>query len=139
LKNFLSNYLPDYMIPENIIILDTLPLTENGKLDSKALLKLDADSLKINSYQPRRNIKEKNMCEIWAEIFGLSSDKIGIHNSFFELGGHSILAIRLVHKINQTMNVTLNVATIFRYNTIDKLMTHIDSSNKKVVGEKYVF
>ena len=96
---YLSAQLPDYMVPNILVFLDKLPLTINGKLDRKALP--DPEFNKTTEYIPPRNDLERKICEMYAEVLGLSEESIGIHDNFFRLGGNSILAIKLVSQMNK--------------------------------------
>jgi thioesterase domain-containing protein/aryl carrier-like protein len=134
IRNKISSVLPEYMIPSFFIILSDLPLTLNGKIDSKLLLALDIGKrVSINEYVPPRNEIEEKLCEIWKEILRL--DKIGIHDNFFKIGGTSITAIKVV-KLSKTNGFNIKVADIFTNTTIASLSNLIasnriyDSSNK---------
>lgn len=121
--DFLSRYLPVYMIPYVMVHLKKLPLTKNGKLDKKLLL--DA-RLKINNYYvPPRNKLENNLCNIYAELLGQSNIRIGIEDDFFMLGGTSILAVKLAVELRNKLNIDIDANVILKYRTISQLAKHI--------------
>jgi pimeloyl-ACP methyl ester carboxylesterase len=120
LISYLSSRIPDYMIPSIFVLLETLPLTVNGKLDRKALSDPEFRNDKDSYVAPRNEIESK-LCSIWEEVLSLPSGRVGINDNFFHLGGNSILAIRLLSKINQKFNSYLKVADIFIYKDIKSL------------------
>jgi acyl-coenzyme A synthetase/AMP-(fatty) acid ligase/acyl carrier protein len=127
--NYLQAKLPEYMVPNILIELEKLPLTLNGKLDRKALP--DPEFTNIESYIAPRNELEQKLCEIWSEILGLAADKVSIHDDFFRLGGDSISAIKLVNKINKTLNINISISFLFKYKSIITLFKEL-----KLVKEK---
>ncbi|CAF3315459.1 unnamed protein product, partial [Rotaria sp. Silwood2] len=105
------------MIPNILMHLDSLPLTINGKLDRRALPNSEFTS--GDNYVVPRNDLEREVRNIWAEVLGLTEDKVGIRDDFFRLGGNSILAIRLASKLNKELklNSSTSVPAIFKHNT----------------------
>lgn len=125
LRQSLVEFLPDYMIPSRFVLLDSLPLTISGKIDRKALPKPDAPvSL---TYCPPRNGIEATLCRIWQEVLGAA--RVGIRDNFFELGGDSLSVIRLVVKMNQTLNANIKVKDVFATPNIENLLNHADIDN----------
>ncbi|MCP4149104.1 MAG: non-ribosomal peptide synthetase, partial [bacterium] len=118
LRTYLTQYLPDYMIPSYIIPMETLPLTNNGKIDRKTLSQQPIINIKHQTYTaPRNNIEEK-LSEIWAHVLTTQKHEIGIDDNFFEIGGHSLRATIMVAKIHKEFNVKLPLTEIFKKNTI---------------------
>ncbi|MFM7712590.1 MAG: phosphopantetheine-binding protein, partial [Microcystis sp.] len=117
LKQHLKTYLPDYMIPSQIIRLDEFPLTPNGKIDRQALPIPHHEFQSL--YEAPRNQIEQQLTEIWSLI--LECEKIGIHDNFFDLGGHSILAIKLLNQIQKNFNQELSLTSLFQHPTIAQL------------------
>lgn len=108
--------LPAYMIPAQLLELDRIPLTPNGKIDRKALP--DPSSClpdAIDRGIPRDEVEAK-LLELWKKAMGL--EQIGIHDNFFELGGHSLLAIRLVSVICNELNIDISVSVLFQHPNI---------------------
>ncbi|WP_156765266.1 condensation domain-containing protein, partial [Mycobacterium sp. 1245852.3] len=87
----LGELLPAYMVPAAIVVLDAMPLTVNGKLDTRAL---PAPEYSAAEYQPPRNPIEEILANIYAHVLGVQ--RVGINDSFFDLGGDSILSMRVV-------------------------------------------
>ena len=107
--------LPEYMVPQLWVELDTMPLTSNGKLDKKALPEPDTSQLSTQQYVAPRNNIEKQLAGVWQEILGI--DDIGIYDNFFELGGHSLLVVQLISRL-QDHDFQIGVKDIFMNPTI---------------------
>lgn len=123
LREYLSDTLPDYMIPSLFVPIEELPLTANGKLNRSALPEPEITT--SDTYQAASNEVEAKLVEIWSEILSLEADKIGVNSNFFELGGHSIRIIELKNKVNEHFNSDFSVAAMFRLTTISKIADHI--------------
>ncbi|MCJ8271072.1 MAG: amino acid adenylation domain-containing protein, partial [Psychrosphaera sp.] len=116
LQTYLSDLLPEYMVPASFNAIETVPLTVNGKLDKKAL----PEPLwgNIDDYVAPRNAVEVELCAIWMKVLGLA--QVGIFDNFFSLGGDSIVSIQLVSKLRQS-GFELQVKTIFDAPTVAQL------------------
>jgi amino acid adenylation domain-containing protein len=123
LREFLTQQLPSYLLPQSYVWLSNLPVTIQGKLDRKALPKSALQA--SNIYEPPRNALEKKICLIYAEVFCLPVEKISIQDSFFHLGGDSIIGVKLIHQLNKKLSLTLTVANLFQYKTIACLFNNI--------------
>ncbi len=112
LREHLAASLPDYMLPSAYVFLDSLPLTENGKLDRKALPAPGRERPDLAvPFDPPIGADELRVCGVFAEL--LSLDRVGRNDNFFELGGNSLLAARAVTALNGTA-ANLAVTDIFR-------------------------
>ncbi|MEG4517833.1 MULTISPECIES: amino acid adenylation domain-containing protein [unclassified Microcoleus] len=111
LRQFLSQKLPEYMLPSAFVMLEALPLSANGKVDRKALPAPDAAFLPKTFVAPNTPV-EKVLAGIWAEILGV--EKIGIHDNFFiDLGGHSLLATQVISAVRDTFGVDVPLSSFF--------------------------
>ncbi|URZ15357.1 non-ribosomal peptide synthetase [Clostridium felsineum] len=117
IREKLEKTLPDYMIPAYIMQIENIPVTPNGKLDKKALPKIEAKSEK--EYIAPRNDIEKEIVEVFEEILGI--EKVGIKDDFFELGGHSLRATRVINRIEAVTGVRLPLKSIFENPTVEGL------------------
>ncbi|MCQ8130693.1 amino acid adenylation domain-containing protein, partial [Methylomonas rivi] len=122
LQQGLRQRLPDYMVPNAIVILDSLPKTVNGKLDRKAL---PEPELNRGDYRAPQTGTEQRLAAIWRELLGI--DRVGLDDHFFELGGHSLLAMKLVGRVKQSVGVELPVRRIFEIPRLAALAAEIDS------------
>ncbi|WP_284461951.1 non-ribosomal peptide synthetase, partial [Chryseobacterium sp.] len=129
LSEHLSASLPEYMVPSAFVHLTALPLTINGKLDRKQLPEPEFTGSK-NYVAPETELQTK-LCYIYGEVLGLDAESISIHDDFFRLGGNSIMAIKLISKIKQVLDIRVEVAVIFSHKTIASL-SHIlaDENNR---------
>ena len=118
LINYLSERLPDYMVPTYFVELDKMPLNTSGKIDRKALPVPDTDLIISESYIAPRNETEKMLAKIWCDVLQL--DKVGVTDDFFSVGGHSLNSIQLISKINKSFNKNLPVIWGFKNPTIEK-------------------
>ena len=126
LRTNLVRILPEYMVPNYFVPIDTLPLSANGKLDRRALPEPLAQTDTLN-YRPARNHAEALLCKLFGEITG--AEQVGIEDGFFTLGGDSISAIRLVSRV-KAAGFVISVRDIFKYQTAAALSNVILNSPK---------
>lgn len=117
LKDNMQQQVPDYMVPSLIILLPSLPLTANGKIDRKALPKGSLVQSQQIYVAPSTDV-EHVLCDIWQKLLKIA--RIGVTDNFFELGGHSILSIQLVSLVNQA-GFNMTTRQLFEYQTIQSL------------------
>lgn len=113
LRGHLSKTLPDYMVPAVFVSLAEIPLNSNGKVDRKALARMEVTIVSSKEYVAPRSEMEKQLAGIWSRILNLPVEKIGINDSFFELGGHSLSVVQLMAKINKAFGQLLPLAVMF--------------------------
>lgn len=135
IKNYLSSYLPDYMMPNHYIKLIAMPITKNGKADLKSLAEIKPVILTETTMAQPNTATEELMHKIWSEAF--KNEKIGIDDDFIELGGHSLKAIFIISKINQLCEINLSIQTLFEFSTVRKLSEHIDLCKWLQVEDNY--
>jgi amino acid adenylation domain-containing protein len=114
LKEFLAARLPAYLVPSLFVILDTLPLGPNGKVDRKALPPPDAAPEPRDTYVEPRTPLEKLVARLWAE--GLKVERVGLTDDFFELGGHSLLAADISARLQEILQTDAPLLTLFFQN-----------------------
>ncbi|MGB3467023.1 MAG: amino acid adenylation domain-containing protein, partial [Cyclobacteriaceae bacterium] len=93
LRGYLKNHLPDYMIPSAFERIEEIPLTPNGKTNTKALEELDIKMESSQKYVAPETETQKKLAIIWQDV--LEVEKVGLMDNFFELGGHSLLATQI--------------------------------------------
>ncbi|WP_186648487.1 non-ribosomal peptide synthetase [Fluviispira vulneris] len=123
--SFLSDKLPDYMIPSYFVHLNSFPLNANGKLDQKMLPEYKIKD--INSYIEPKNPLEKKLCDIWSKILDYPSENLGIKDNFLSLGGNSIIAIKLVNKMNSELDLNITIQDLFKYKNIHNLTNNLNN------------
>ncbi len=128
LQTYLQEKLPNYMLPSIITVIDSFPLTANGKVDRKALTDTTTPALDTTVLpSPPRNDIERRLVTIWERL--LPSRPIGVKDNFFELGGHSLLAMGLLVEIEKNFNKKIALATFMEAPTIDQLKRCLTGSS----------
>jgi amino acid adenylation domain-containing protein len=130
LKIFLSLKLPEYMIPNLFMKIESIPLTSSGKANRNALPEPDFSANVLESdFQAARDELELQLIKIWEKVLGIKS--IGIRDNFFSLGGHSLLAAQLFNLIEKNMGKKIPIATLFQAPTVEKLAAIIHQEDWK--------
>ncbi|MBE1556815.1 non-ribosomal peptide synthetase [Sporosarcina limicola] len=131
LKLYLKSYLPDYMYPNFIFILESLPLNQNDKLDKRALPIPDAirPIIETKFVEPRTNL-ERKLIKIFSEI--LHIEKVGIYDDFFDLGGDSISATQVMTSIRSIMVQDIPLKVIFELKSVEKLAKYFSDNYSEV-------
>ena len=124
IKTKLSASLIEYMVPNIIVSLESIPLTPNGKIDKKALLKIDVEFKSLNEYIEAKNDIERKLIKMFSAL--LHVDKIGANDDFFELGGHSLLSTRLVSLIQSEWSIKLPLKDLFKHSKVSTLAYYIE-------------
>jgi acyl carrier protein len=112
------------MIPSALVVLASLPMTPNGKVDRKALPEPDPEQtdLEVSYVAPRSPIEEV-LAGIWCEVLKLK--KAGVHDNFFELGGHSLLATQVISRLRKVFEIEIPLRSLFEYPTIAGLAIQV--------------
>ncbi len=124
LRNYLRRSLPDYMVPQQLIPLSEFPLTPNGKVDRLRLPRPDPTDPLVTDDSPAKSSMEARVAEAFCRVLGLPS--IGLDDDFFDLGGQSILAMRLVSKLTEDLNVEVPLQMLFEASTVGALSRRLD-------------
>ncbi|WP_241385592.1 non-ribosomal peptide synthetase [Rhodococcus sp. CH91] len=115
--------LPDYMVPSAVLVLDTFPVTANGKVDRKALPQPDFSSL-VGTREPR-TVTERLLAGVVAEVLGL--ERVAVDDDFFALGGDSIVSIQLVSKV-RAAGLWISTRQVIELRTVEDLAAAIDAA-----------
>ncbi|MEG4111359.1 MULTISPECIES: amino acid adenylation domain-containing protein [unclassified Microcoleus] len=130
LQAYLAEKLPEYMIPSAFVVLESLPVTANGKVDRLALPVPEPIKLEwAGGYVAPHTSIEEVLVKIWAEVLGIK--RVGIRDNFFELGGHSLLATQLVSRVRDAFAVELPLRRVFEAPTISELSKIVESLKDK--------
>lgn len=120
LGSYLREHLPEYMVPNQFVVLPELPTNSSGKIDRSAL----PDPVDVTTSRPPfvapRNENEEVVAKIWAEVLGLN--RVGVEDNFFTLGGHSLLATRILSRVNNALQVEIPLDSLFRGGTVAHLV-----------------
>ncbi|TFI50883.1 amino acid adenylation domain-containing protein [Mastigocladus laminosus UU774] len=119
LRSFLKEKLPEYMVPSAIVILESLPVTPNGKIDRRALRAPEPSSESREKYVAPRTPIEEILAQIWQEV--LKVELVGRDDDFFELGGHSLLGTQFISRVRTKLKVEIPLRTLFAAPTIAQL------------------
>ena len=107
-RGFLRGALPEYMLPQAMAVVASMPLTGNGKIDVKALPEPDI-AVSVEANEAPRDALEQALAEVWAETLQLPVEKVSRDANFFALGGHSLLAMRVVAQLRERLKVEIGV------------------------------
>ncbi|HEV7673039.1 MAG TPA: amino acid adenylation domain-containing protein [Candidatus Angelobacter sp.] len=120
LATFMRERLPDYMVPQRFVLLDKLPLTNNGKVDLAALPTESAlpDAEAQQVVFPRSETEEL-ILNIWRDVLGVA--QLSVTANFFEVGGDSLLITEVMRRLNRSRRSPLTIAELFSYPTIRSL------------------
>jgi len=126
LRRFIKEKLPEQMVPSAFVLLKSLPLTANGKIDRQRLPLPDLTRPQLEAtYEAPQTDIEQAIATIWQEM--LRVEKVGIYDNFFELGGHSLLIIQVYSKLRGLFK-DLAISDIFKYPTIDSLAKYLSQA-----------
>ena len=129
LRRFLKDKLPDHMVPAVFVLLDTLPLLSNGKIDRRALPAPDRTRPELDkTFVAPRTPTEELLAEIWAQLLDL--ERVGIHDNFFDLGGHSLLATQAVSRMRDAFQVEIPLRRLFEVPTVAGLAESIEAARQ---------
>ena len=126
LRKTLRESLPNYMIPQQFVMLESLPLTANGKVDHKALPAPGAAPW-LNPTRPKSpaTATEKALAKLWSDVLG--HDNVGVDDNFFDAGGHSLLTMRVIRSVEADYGVRLSPQA-FILDTLGQMAAQIDAA-----------
>ncbi len=127
-RSTLAERLPGYMIPAAVVVMEKMPLTPNGKLDTRALRA--PESQNVDGYRAPGSAVEEILAGIYADVLGV--ERVGVDDSFFDLGGDSLLAMRLSAVVNASLNADLSVPTVFDAPTVSELANRIGVGSRRL-------
>jgi amino acid adenylation domain-containing protein len=123
LRVYLTERLPEYMVPAHYLFQKKMALTSSGKIDKKALPPFDFNL--VDEVVNPTNETEEMLVHIWSDILKVPKEKISIKASFFDLGGHSLNATTMANQIARQFEVNIPLSQIFKLNTLDAIADYI--------------
>jgi natural product biosynthesis luciferase-like monooxygenase protein len=124
LRTYLSEHLPDYMVPSSFVFMERLPLTPNGKIDRKALPTTDERPTATTAgFAPASSDAEKSIAAVWAELLGVA--QIGIHDNLFDLGANSLLVMQANARLRAALGKQISLVEMFEFPTVASLAEHL--------------
>lgn len=134
LKAYLSERLPEYMVPSYIVKLDKMPVTSNGKINRKELPEPEKEVSGSQEYQAPRNELEQKIASILETV--LKVERVGVYDDFFEIGGDSLKAILILMKVSE-LGIRVEPSDFFKNPTLDFLSSK-GTSLENVIDEEQV-
>jgi amino acid adenylation domain-containing protein len=136
---YIKTQLPEYMVPGLLLEMDSMPLTDNGKINRKALPDPDISGLSVQAYTAPRTATEKSLTDICAQL--LKVEKVGVLDNLYERGLDSLLLMRLSVAVHKTFGLQIPIRTFFQFATPEHLANYIEISHSKPAshsGEKKI-
>lgn len=133
LRQLLRRQLPDYMVPSAFVLLDSMPLSANGKVDRKALPPPEGVSPAATGFVAPRSPIEEVLCAMWSEILG-GGGHIGVEDNLFERGAHSLLVTQVLSRVRKTFRVEPPLRTFFESPTIAGMARVIERRQREDEG-----
>ncbi|RKI64731.1 amino acid adenylation domain-containing protein [Corallococcus sp. AB049A] len=123
LRKHLRSQLPQYMVPQHFVELESLPLTPNGKVDRKALPPPAGTTRPVeDAFVAPRTPTEQHLARIWREVLGIA--QVGVHDNFFNIGGHSLLSFQVVMRVKKELHQELHPRTLL-LNTLEQVASQL--------------
>jgi amino acid adenylation domain-containing protein len=120
LRRVLKTTLPPFMVPSTFVVLETLPVTANGKLDRGALPAPDGARPQLRpSFASAETPMQQKLASLWRDVLGV--ERVGIDDDFFDLGGHSLLAVKMLGRAQEAFGLEIYLGTLFDQPTIREL------------------
>jgi amino acid adenylation domain-containing protein len=129
LRAWMRKRLPEYMVPQALVMLEEMPLTPNGKVDRDALPAPEAKSLVLGAgYVAPRTAVEEIVAGLWSQL--LTVERIGVEDNFFELGGHSLLATQVISRVRDAFGREVALRSLFEQPTVAGLAQTIEIAQR---------
>ncbi len=125
-RSWLSGRVPDYVVPSRVVVVESLPLTVNGKVDRVALSVLARSRPVSGGFVAPPVGRASAVAGLWSEVLGV--DRVGMTDSFFDLGGDSRSLATLVGRINDRFDIDLRVVDFMAAPTVQGITRWLDAS-----------
>ncbi|MFJ3669662.1 amino acid adenylation domain-containing protein [Streptomyces sp. NPDC090106] len=124
-------HLPHYLVPSAFVLLDALPLTVQGKLDTAALP--EPTAREPHTLVPPRTPAETVVAQIWCEVLDLP--RVGVHDDFFALGGHSLRAVSVASRLRTAFDCPFQVRDLFEHPTVERLAAEVEHRLLELISQ----
>ncbi len=125
LREHLRHQVPEYMVPQHVVVLEVIPLLPNGKIDRAALpMPTEAAVVRDSSFWVPSTDAEVALAQIWERLLGI--DRVSTTDNFFDLGGHSLLAMRAVSEIHKSLGARIGVRRLV-FETLAQLAAGLET------------
>ncbi len=124
LRSHVAGLLPAYMVPAQVVVLDTLPLNTAGKIDRRSLPAAQVGDLGVREFVAPRTDTEQVVAGVWQEVLG--RDRISALDDFFDIGGHSLLATKVVARLGATLGLELPIRVLFLDSTLESFAAAVE-------------
>jgi amino acid adenylation domain-containing protein len=131
LRSGIERDLPVYMVPQQFIVLDKLPIMASGKLDRKALPFPEAANRlaqNLDRFIAPQTVFEREMAQLWCDLLNL--DKVSMTADFFALGGHSLLGVELIARVKKLTGRQIPLISVFNHRTLDAFCACVRAHDK---------
>ncbi len=130
LRTFVTEQLPDYMIPSAFVQMESFPLTPNGKVNRRVLPEPTTSRPELSqTFVEPRTPSEEILAGIWRDVLGL--EQVGIYDNFFDLGGHSLNATQVISLTRKAFGIELPLLSLFESLTIASLAKRIETASQQ--------
>jgi amino acid adenylation domain-containing protein len=126
LRQSLKRILPQYMLPQAFVAIESMPLTRNGKIDRRALPAPHQSAVKRQEFIKPRTAIEQAIAAIWTDVLG--AEQISATDNFFQLGGHSLKTTQVITRIASKFNVELPLRAVFEAPTVEELSRLVEQA-----------
>jgi amino acid adenylation domain-containing protein len=136
IRESLSGRLPDYMVPGVYVTLDALPITQNGKLDRRALPEPGRERSELAAaYREPGSALERHLADLWQEVLGI--DRVGLADGFFDLGGDSIQGATLIKRLEDELGEYVYVTALFDTSNLGELAAYLAQHYARAVAARF--
>jgi amino acid adenylation domain-containing protein len=134
LRSTLESKLPDFMVPSAFVFLPAFPLTDNGKIDRKALLALPPPSFTNGAVAPNPESEpasdiERIVAHAWQDALGVAT--VGLNDNFFDLGAHSLTIAEVHAKLQDVLGREIALIDLFHFSTVKELAAHLAGTQQQ--------
>jgi len=132
LREHARGALPEHMVPAAVVVMDALPITQNGKTDRRALPDPEPAGPSAAGAEPVTD-SERRLARIWAELLGV--ERVPADASFFEIGGHSLLAAQMAARVREELGVPVTLPQVLAAPTVAALGALVDAETAALAAE----